>query len=204
MSNNNSSDIEIAINDLKNNKPIIITDNEDRENEGDLIFPAEIITTEMMGFIIKHTSGLICCAMHSKLIDDLNLPQMISHNTDIHKTAFTISVDYKIGTTTGISAKDRAITCNKLCTENSLDNFSMPGHMFPLRAHPEGLKERQGHTEASIKMCELAGFKPAAVISEITSDDKNSMANKNEIKELAQKYKLKIISISQLQEYLNS
>ena len=193
-----------AINELKKCKPIIITDNEDRENEGDLIYPAEIITTDSMAFIIKYTSGLICCAMHHKMVDDLKLPQMVTDNTDVHKTAFTVSVDYKIGTTTGISAKDRAITCNKLCTETSLDDFTMPGHMFPLRANPNGLKERQGHTESSIKMCELAGFKPVAVISEITSNDKITMANGYELEAFAKKHSLKIISISKLMNYLEN
>lgn len=212
MINNNNDDIycsvEEGINQLKSNKPIIITDNEDRENEGDLIFPAETINKEIMTFIIKHTSGLICCAMHHTMIDNLKLPQMINDNTDVHKTAFTVSVDYKYELetgkhSTGISAEDRAITCNKLCSKNSLDNFTMPGHMFPLRANPGGLKERQGHTEGSIKMCELAGFKPAAVISEITADDKSKMADKYELESLARKYSLKIISISKIIEYLN-
>lgn len=206
MVNNNKNKIycsvEDAIKELKNNKPIIITDNEDRENEGDLIYPAETITQEIMAFIIKYTSGLICCAMHHTIVDNLKLSQMVSHNTDVHKTAFTLSVDYNIGTTTGISAKDRAITCNKLCTETSLKDFTMPGHMFPLRANPGGLKERQGHTEASVKMCELAGFKPAAVISEITSDDKIKMADKYRLEEIATKHSLKIISISKILEYL--
>lgn len=194
--------VEEAINELKNNKPIIVTDNEDRENEGVLIFPAESITPEIMAFIIKYTSGLICCAMEHTMVDKLNLKQMVSDNTDIHKTAFTVSVDYKIDTTTGISAKDRAITCNKLCTEKTLENFSMPGHMFPLRAHPYGLKERQGHTEASIKLCQLSGFKPASVISEITSEDKIKMGNKQELEKLAIEHSLKIISISKLYSYL--
>ena len=206
MVNNNKNKIycsvEDAIKELKNNKPIIITDNEDRENEGDLIYPAETITQEIMAFIIKYTSGLICCAMHHTIVDNLKLSQMVSHNTDVHKTAFTLSVDYNIGTTTGISAKDRAITCNKLYTETSLKDFTMPGHMFPLRANPGGLKERQGHTEASVKMCELAGFKPAAVISEITSDDKIKMADKYRLEEIATKHSLKIISISKILEYL--
>ena len=195
--------VEDAIIELKKNKPIIITDNEDRENEGDLIYPAESITPEIMAFIIKYTSGLICCAMHHTIIDNLKLPQMVTDNTDIHKTAFTVSVDYKIGTTTGISASDRAITCNKLCTETSKD-FTMPGHMFPLRANPGGINTRPGHTESSIKMCELAGFKPAAVISEITSDDKITMADKYCLEALATKHSLKIISISKILEYLNN
>ena len=196
--------VEDAINELKNNKPIIITDNEDRENEGDLIYPAETITPEIMAFVIKYTSGLICCAMHHTMVDNLKLSQMVPDpdNTDINKTAFTISVDYNIGTTTGISGYDRAITCNKLCTETSLKDFTMPGHMFPLRANPGGLKERQGHTEASIKMCELAGFKPAAVISEITSDDKIKIADRHRLEEIATKHSFKIISISKILEYL--
>ena len=124
MIKNNRDDIycnvEEALYELRHYKPIIITDDENRENEGDLMYPAESINDEVMAFLLKYTSGLICCAMDHKMVDNLNLPQMVKDNTDLHKTAFTISVDYKIGTTTGISAKDRAITCNKLCTESSL------------------------------------------------------------------------------------
>ena len=204
MLKNNFTSIENIINVAKKGGLFILVDDEKRENEGDLIISTSSSNAKNINFMAKYGRGLICLALDSVQAKRLNLSLMSPINQSRNKTAFTISIEAKKGITTGISAKDRAITCNKLCTENSLYNFSMPGHMFPLRAHPEGLKERQGHTEASIKMCELAGFKPAAVISEITSDDKNSMANKNEIKELAQKYKLKNISISQLQEYLNS
>lgn len=196
--NNIYCTIDEAIQELKNKKPLILVDDPDRENEGDLIYPAEIITPEIMAFFIKYTSGLICCPMKYELIENLKLPQMVQNNTDIHKTAFTISLDYKIGTTTGISARDRAITCNKLCTENSLKNFTMPGHMFPLRAHKNGLSKRRGHTEASIKLCELAGYISIAVISEITSIDKISMANKQELEILAKENSLKIFYIKDL------
>jgi 3,4-dihydroxy-2-butanone 4-phosphate synthase len=192
--------IEEAIIELRNNKPIILVDNEDRENEGDLIYPAEIITTEIMAFIIKYTSGLICCAMSNEIVENLKLPLMINdyENTDPHKTAFTVSVDYKINTTTGISAHDRALTCKKLTQESNLNNFNLPGHIFPLKANKNGLKERQGHTEASIEICKLAGFKPCAVISEITSSDKLSMANKNELFNFALEQNLKILKIVNL------
>lgn len=198
--------IETAIEELQKNKPIIITDDEDRENEGDLVYPAETITQQGMSFMIKHTSGLICCAMSYDMINNLKLPLMIKENdnTDVHHTAFTVSVDYKFEQetgkqSTGISASDRAMTCNKLCKDGiTLDNFTMPGHMFPLRAHKDGLDKREGHTEASTKICEMAGFKPAAVISEITSEDKMTMANREELEQLARKYSLKIISIKQL------
>lgn len=192
--------VKDAIIELQNKKPIILVDDEDRENEGDLIYPAEIITTEMMAFIIKHTSGLVCCAMSNQMVENLKLPLMINeyNNSDPHKTAFTISVDYKRGTTTGISAHDRALTCKKLTEEINLDNFNLPGHIFPLKANINGLKERQGHTEASIEICKLAGFKPCSVISEITSSDKLSMANKNELFNLAFEHNLKILKIKNL------
>ena len=193
--------IEEAIQELRNNKPLIVVDDEDRENEGDLIYPAETITPEIMAFFLKYSSGLICCAMSYEMVERLNLKQMVIENTDIHSTAFTVSVDYKIGTTTGISAEDRALTCNKLCTAVDLSYFTTPGHMFPLRAHPNGLKSRQGHTEASVKLCELAGFKSAAVISEITSEDKIRMANKKELEKLAIENSLKIVSIKNLMNF---
>ena len=128
--------IEEAIKELQSNKPIILVDDEDRENEGDLIFPAEIVTSNIMAFIIKYTSGLVCCAMSYDMVNNLNLPLMIPEyqNNDPHKTAFTISVDYKIGTTTGISAEDRALTCKKLTEETNLNNFNMPGHIFPFKS----------------------------------------------------------------------
>ena len=192
--------IEEAIKELQSNKPIILVDDEDRENEGDLIFPAEIVTSNIMAFIIKYTSGLVCCAMSYDMVNNLNLPLMIPEyqNNDPHKTAFTISVDYKIGTTTGISAEDRALTCKKLTEETNLNNFNMPGHIFPLKAHKDGLLKRQGHTEASIEICKLAGFKPCAVISEITTEDKLKMATGIELNKLAIKYDLKILKIEQL------
>ena len=153
-----------------------------------------------MAFIIKYTSGLVCCAMSYDMVNNLNLPLMIPEyqNNDPHKTAFTISVDYKIGTTTGISAEDRALTCKKLTEETNLNNFNMPGHIFPLKANKDGLLKRQGHTEASIEICKLAGFKPCAVISEITTEDKLKMATGIELNKLAIKYDLKILKIEQL------
>lgn len=192
--------VEEAIMELQNNNPVILVDSEDRENEGDLIFPAEIITPEIMAFIIKYSSGLVCCAMSYNMVNDLNLKLMVpeNENKDPHKTAFTISVDYKLNTTTGISAYDRALTCKKLTEEINLDNFNMPGHIFPLRANKNGLKERQGHTEASIELCKLAGYKPCAVISEITTDDKLDMARNIELNQLAIKHNLKILKIDNL------
>ena len=192
--------VKEAIIELQNKKPIILVDDEDRENEGDLIYPSEIITPEIMAFIIKYTSGLVCCAMSYEMVENLKLPLMINeyNNSDPHKTAFTISVDYKIGTTTGISAYDRALTCKKLTEELNLDNFNLPGHIFPLKGNKNGLKERQGHTEASTEICKLAGFKPCSVISEITSSDKLNMANKNELFNLAFEHNLKILKIKNL------
>ena len=198
--NINYCSVEEAIDELKQNKPIILVDNEDRENEGDLVFPAETINSEIMAFFLKYTSGLICCAMEYKMVENLKLPLMVPENinNDPHKTAFTISVDYKYNTTTGISAKDRALTCRKLTEESNLKNFNLPGHIFPLRSNINGLKDRKGHTEASIEICRLAGFKPCAVISEITSLDKINMANSNELFYFALENNLKILKINNL------
>ncbi|MGN0271537.1 MAG: 3,4-dihydroxy-2-butanone-4-phosphate synthase, partial [Lachnospiraceae bacterium] len=151
--------VEEALEDLRNGKLILVTDDEDRENEGDLICAAEFATTENVNFMASHAKGLICMPMSEKIIRKLQIPQMVSNNTDNHETAFTVSIDH-VDTTTGISAAERSITAMKCVEEDAKpEDFRRPGHMFPLLAKPNGVLERNGHTEAPVDLMKLAGLK---------------------------------------------
>ncbi|WP_368490649.1 bifunctional 3,4-dihydroxy-2-butanone-4-phosphate synthase/GTP cyclohydrolase II [Clostridium sp. BJN0013] len=199
MSNKFNS-IEEALEDLKQGKMILVTDDEDRENEGDLICAAEFATQENVNFMATHAKGLICMPMSSKMISKLNLPQMVSDNTDNHETAFTVSIDH-ISTTTGISAAERSITALKCVEEDARpEDFRRPGHMFPLRAKEYGVLERNGHTEATVDLMKLANLKECGLCCEIMRDD-GTMMRTSELMEFARKHQLKFISIKSLQEY---
>ncbi|RLG13821.1 MAG: bifunctional 3,4-dihydroxy-2-butanone-4-phosphate synthase/GTP cyclohydrolase II [Candidatus Nanohalarchaeota archaeon] len=190
-----------AIKDVKLGKPLIVTDDEDRENEGDLICAAQTITPETINFMAKHARGLICMPMTEDRLDKLNIPQMVQNNTDKHETAFTVSIDAKEGTTTGISAHDRAYTIKKAIAQKSKPtDFSRPGHIFPLRAVPGGVLERAGHTEAAVDLARIAGLYPAGAICEIMNDD-GTMARTPELFRFAKKHNLKIITIKDLIKY---
>ncbi|MDZ7671261.1 MAG: bifunctional 3,4-dihydroxy-2-butanone-4-phosphate synthase/GTP cyclohydrolase II [Halanaerobiales bacterium] len=192
--------IKEAIEDIKNGKMIIVVDDEDRENEGDLVMAAEKADKESINFMIKEGRGLVCTPLKEERINDLNLPQMVEENTDHHDTAFTVSVDH-INTTTGISAYERALTIQKLVDENAKGkDFNKPGHIFPLSARDGGVLRRAGHTEAAVDLAELAGLKPAGVICEIIHED-GSMARLPELKKFAKKHDLKIITIEDLIKY---
>lgn len=192
--------IEEAIKDIKEGKMVIVVDDEDRENEGDLLMAAEKATSEDVNFMIKEARGLVCVPLTKDRIDELDLPQMVKDNTDSHNTAFTVSVDHK-DTTTGISAEERALTINKLVDEDSkASDFKRPGHIFPLEAKDGGVLRRAGHTEASIDLAKLAGLKEAGLICEIIKED-GKMARLPELKEFAKKYDLKLISIADLIKY---
>ncbi|GAB6100697.1 bifunctional 3,4-dihydroxy-2-butanone-4-phosphate synthase/GTP cyclohydrolase II [Halanaerocella petrolearia] len=192
--------IEEAITDIKEGKMVIVVDDEDRENEGDLILAADKVTPEKVNFMAKYGRGLICTPMTSKRLEELNLDQMVEDNTDTHETAFTISVDHK-DTTTGISAFERAQTINALIDEDTEPSeLNRPGHIFPLEAKDGGVLRRTGHTEAAVDLAKLAGFKPAGVICEIMSDD-GTMARVPELVEFAKEHNLKIITIEDLIEY---
>ena len=205
MNNNISIEsVEKAINALKNGKPIIVVDDLDRENEGDLIFPAEDCTTDMISYFLNFTSGVICCSITEKRALDLNLQRMVENNTDKNQTAFTVSVDYSIGTTTGISASDRSKTILALANVNDCNLFTKPGHMFPLIAKNGGVLDRNGHTEASIDFMKLAGKKECAILAEIVTHDKKDMAKLQELKKLAKTENLVLTSIKDLQNYLKS
>ena len=192
--------VEEALEDLKKGKLILVTDDEDRENEGDLICAAEFATTENVNFMATHAKGLICMPMGEEIIKKLQMQQMVSNNTDNHETAFTVSIDH-VDTTTGISAAERSITAMKCVDEDAKpEDFRRPGHMFPLLAKANGVLERNGHTEATVDLMKLAGLKECGLCCEIMRDD-GTMMRTPELKEMAQKYNLKFITIRALQEY---
>ena len=191
--------IEEAIEDLKQGKMIIIVDDEGRENEGDLVIPAENATGENINFMIKYAKGLLCAPIEQEIAIKLGLNPMVEHNTDNHETAFTVTVDYK-DTTTGISAFERAHTINMIAASNSKDDFRRPGHIFPLIAKKNGVFDRTGHTEASVDLAKIAGFKGAAAICEIIKDD-GTMARRDDLMEFAKEHDLKIVTIVDLIAY---
>lgn len=194
------STIEEALEDLRQGKVILCTDDPDRENEGDFICAAEFATTENVNFMAKYAKGLICMPMSIDLCRKLMFPQMVTTNTDNHETAFTVSIDH-VDTTTGISAEERGYTAQKCVDENARpEDFRRPGHMFPLMAKPNGVLERNGHTEATVDLMRLAGLKECGLCCEIMRDD-GTMMRTPELIELAEKWDLKFISIKALQDY---
>lgn len=192
--------IEEAVEALRKGEVILVTDDEDRENEGDFICAAEFATTENVNFMAMHGKGLICMPMGEALVKKLMLPQMVIENTDNHETAFTVSID-AMETTTGISAKERGFTARK-CVEDDArpEDFRRPGHMFPLLAKKNGVLERNGHTEATIDFMRLAGLKECGLCCEIMRDD-GTMMRTPELQELAEKFGIKMVTIRALQEY---
>lgn len=194
------STIEEALEDLRQGKVILCTDDPDRENEGDFICAAEFATTENVNFMAKYAKGLICMPMSIDLCRKLMFPQMVTTNTDNHETAFTVSIDH-VDTTTGISAEERGYTARKCVDEDARpEDFRRPGHMFPLMAKPNGVLERNGHTEATVDLMRLAGLKECGLCCEIMRDD-GTMMRTPELIELAEKWDLKFISIKALQDY---
>lgn len=192
--------VDEAIEDLKQGKLILVTDDEDRENEGDLICAAEFATTENVNFMAIHGKGLICMPMSKYYVDKLLFPQMVQNNTDNHETAFTVSIDH-VDTTTGISAVERSLTAMKVIDENSRpEDFRRPGHMFPLLAKKNGVLERNGHTEATVDLMKLAGLKECGLCCEVMHDNGQMMRTKDLI-ELAKKFDIKFITIKALQDY---
>ncbi|OQX51642.1 MAG: bifunctional 3,4-dihydroxy-2-butanone-4-phosphate synthase/GTP cyclohydrolase II [Candidatus Cloacimonas sp. 4484_209] len=193
--------IEEAIEEIRNGKIVIIVDDEDRENEGDFIMAAEKVTPEAINFMTKYGRGLVCLAMEGKRLDELQLPCMVDRNTAKMKTAFSVSIDAVHGTTTGISAHDRAKTIlTAIDKKTKPEDLAKPGHIFPLRAQPGGVLKRAGHTEAVVDLTRLAGLYSAGVLCEIMDDD-GSMARLSKLKQLAKQFNLKIITIASLIEY---
>ncbi|MEE9555096.1 MAG: bifunctional 3,4-dihydroxy-2-butanone-4-phosphate synthase/GTP cyclohydrolase II [candidate division Zixibacteria bacterium] len=195
------STIEDAIEDIRQGRMIIVVDDENRENEGDLILAAESITPEQVNFLTKHGRGLICVPMTGERMEELELSPMVQINTALHGTRFTVSVDAVKNTTTGISAADRAATITTLADNNTKpSDLGRPGHIFPIQARPGGVLSRAGHTEATVDLCRLAGLKPYGVLCEILDDD-GKMARLPVLKKLAGEKGLKIISVEDLIKY---
>ena len=192
--------IKEALEDLRRGKIILVTDDEDRENEGDFICAAQFATTENINFMATHGKGLICMPMSEEYVEKLKLPQMVENNTDNHETAFTVSIDH-LTTTTGISAVERSITALACVKEDAKpEDFRRPGHMFPLKAKKNGVLERNGHTEATVDLCRLAGLKECGLCCEIMRED-GTMMRTEELSKLAQQYQMKFITIKNLQDY---
>ncbi|MGC8976876.1 MAG: bifunctional 3,4-dihydroxy-2-butanone-4-phosphate synthase/GTP cyclohydrolase II [Candidatus Ratteibacteria bacterium] len=201
MENKIFSQIEEAIEDIKNGKPVIVVDDENRENEGDIIVASEKVTPEIINFMAKEARGLICVALLPDRINQLQLPPMVSENTALHNTDFTVSVDAAFGVSTGISAYDRAFTIKLLIDKDTKpEDLARPGHVFPIKAKEGGVLVRAGHTEAAVDLSKLAGLYPSGVLCEIMKDD-GKMARLPDLIEFAKKHNLKIITIKDLIEY---
>src|SRR6185437_4740069 len=193
--------VEELIADLKAGRMVIVMDDEDRENEGDLIMAAELATPEAVAFMIRQAGGIICVPMEESRLLRLDLPQMVASNSESHRTAFTVSVDLRTGTTTGVSSGDRAATIRALADDGSEpSDFARPGHIFPLRSRRGGVLVRTGHTEASVDLCRLAGLRPAGVICEVMNDD-GTMARRPQLQAFAREHGLKIGTIADLIRY---
>ena len=198
------SKIEDAIAAMARGGMILVVDDEDRENEGDIIVAADAVTPEAINFMMMHARGLICIAMEGRRLDELDIPLMVPRNTESHKTAFTVSVDYLPGTSTGISAADRAATVRALIDPKSVPaDFGRPGHVFPLRAHPNGVLGRPGHTEAAVDLTRMAGRFPSGVICEVANDD-GSMARLPELLIFAEKHQIPLVTIRDLISFIGS
>ncbi|HIJ59263.1 MAG TPA: bifunctional 3,4-dihydroxy-2-butanone-4-phosphate synthase/GTP cyclohydrolase II [Nitrospirae bacterium] len=201
MEKNKFDSIEDALTDIKEGKMIILVDDEDRENEGDLCMAAEKVTPEAINFMAKYGRGLICLSLTPQRVDELNLPMMTEQNTSSFGTAFTVSIEAKRGVTTGISAKDRAVTIlTAIDPKTKPDDIARPGHVFPLRARAGGVLQRAGQTEGSVDMARLAGFYPAGVICEIMNDD-GTMARVPQLMEFSAIHGLKVVTIKDLIKY---
>ena len=194
--------IEEALAAIAAGRPVVVVDDESRENEGDLVMAADRATQQAIAFFVRHTAGVICVPMEGARLDELDLPQMVRHNTEQHRTAFTVSVDYRYGTATGISAADRARTIRALAGEGGnrpvrAADFARPGHIFPLRAREGGVLMRAGHTEAAVDLARLAGCYPAGAICEIV-DDEGGMMRLPALIGFARRHGLLVISIADL------
>jgi 3,4-dihydroxy 2-butanone 4-phosphate synthase/GTP cyclohydrolase II len=195
------STIDEAVDAIGRGEMLIVMDDKHRENEGDLIMAAEWATPEALAFIVRHTTGIVCVALEGDRVDALDLPPMVPKGTDRHGTAFTVSVDFREGTTTGVSAADRTRTIRALADPASRPgDFLRPGHIFPLRARAGGVLERAGHTEAAVDLARLAGCRPAGVLCEIVNDD-GSMARLPDLLRFGQIHGLKIVTVADLIRY---
>src|ERR1700758_5378668 len=187
---------------MRAGRMVIVIDDEDRENEGDLIVAAEHATPEVMAFFVRHTSGLICASITSERADELDLPLMVTRNTESQRTAFTVTVDYRSGTTTGISASDRSRTARALIDPDTRpEDLARPGHLHVLRAREGGVLKRAGHTEAAVDLARLAGLVPAGVLCEVGTEDGLGMARRDELEKFADRHGLLLVTIADLIRY---
>ena len=194
--------ITMAIAAMARGEAVLVVDDEDRENEGDIIFAAQHSTPALMGWTIRHSSGVVCIPMNDAHADRLALPPMVAHNQDAKGTAYTVSCDAAFGVSTGISATDRSLSASVLASPLSTpDSVTRPGHMFPLRAVAGGVRQRPGHTEASVELCRLAGCEPVAVIAEVV-DDEGEMLRLHGLRDFANKHGLVLVSIADLVAHL--
>ena len=191
--------LEEGLEDLKAGRFLIVVDDENRENEGDLVMPAEMVTPEAVNFVVTHARGLLCMPIIGERLDELQMPLMVTANgMEKNQTAFTVSIDYNVGTTTGISAGDRAATILAMMDPAAKpDEFTRPGHIFPLRYHPGGVLARAGHTEAAVDLCEMIDMYPAGIVCEIMAED-GTMSRLPQLEEFAEEHGLKILSIAQI------
>src|SRR3954468_17690260 len=195
-------DIEDAVAAIGRGEIVVVVDDEDRENEGDLIMAAEFATAEKIAFFVRHTSGVICMPLTAERTRELDLPLMVHDNTESHRTAFTVSVDYRHGTTTGISAFDRTATIQALIDPATTPrDLARPGHIFPLRYRPGGVLKRAGHTEAAVDLARMAGLYPAGVLCEVVDDDKTDMARVPDLERFCAKHDLLLVSIADIVRY---
>lgn len=193
--------VDEAIEEFKQGKLLIMIDDEDRENEGDFVCAAEFVTPEIVNFMAKNGRGMICTPVTGKRLDELGISMMVDSNSALHGTQFTVTIDAKEGTTTGISASDRATTIKRIVEDNTTaEDFARPGHIFPLRAFDEGVLRRAGHTEGVIDLCKLAGLKPVGVLCEILNDD-GKMARTPDLLKVSEKFGIKVLTIKNLIEY---
>ncbi|KAL6451008.1 RIB3 3 [Candida maltosa Xu316] len=196
--------IEEALEAYKNGEFLIVMDDEDRENEGDLIMAAELCTQEKMAFLVRYSSGYVCVPLSQERANKLDLPPMLANRSDRHGTAYTVTCDYAHGTTTGISAHDRALTARSLASaESKPDDFIKPGHVLPLRAVDGLLKKRRGHTEAAVQLSTLAGLQPAGVICELVRDEDGLMMRLDDCVQFGKKHGIKLITIDQIVEHIS-
>jgi 3,4-dihydroxy 2-butanone 4-phosphate synthase/GTP cyclohydrolase II len=195
------SEVEVALIALLRGDFVVVADDSSRENEGDLIIAAEKVTPAALSFMLRHTSGVVCVAITDERADELELPLMVPENSESQRTAFTVSVDLRHGTTTGISAADRSAAIRALSRPSvGADSFLRPGHVFPLRARPGGVLERRGHTEAAVDLARLAGFEPAGALCELVDAD-GEMLRGAELESFAERHRLPLLHIDQLVEY---
>jgi 3,4-dihydroxy 2-butanone 4-phosphate synthase len=193
--------VERALDALRNGRGVMVLDDENRENEGDMIFAAETMTVEQMALTIRHGSGIVCLCLTEERRQQLELPMMVTNNSSQFQTAFTVTIEAAQGVTTGVSAADRLTTIRAAIADNAKpSDLNRPGHVFPLRAQPGGVLSRRGHTEATIDMVALAGFKPAGVLCELTNDD-GTMAHAPEVIAFAKQHEMPVLTIEDLVAY---